>query len=119
MPRSREELRLITSEAELRVGMLVEVRPCRLCGRQHRLILARAADGPCSACGRLKAHGFWEAPVCGDADCFMCFVDAVSERRLYEVRSRRDDEAEQERRRLDDERRAGAVVKKLTERARR
>jgi hypothetical protein len=94
----KEELRLITSESELKVGMLVECRGCMGCGGHHRYQLLRYGgvyeylQGP--------GHGWLTAPepcqiLDRPARLPACFDLAISERRLYEVREAgQDDEAE-------------------------
>jgi hypothetical protein len=111
----REELRLITSEAELRVGMLVELRSCLMCRGAHRFVLVRprTVGGEDFRPGTIitcllhgnEPCGWWVAgDSCVEPLDRECFGRALPERRLYEVRSRRDDEAEQQKQeRLDRE----------------
>lgn len=100
----REDLRLITSEAELRVGMLVERRSCPECLRAHRFMLIGRLTGRfITRSGRTVDCAWRRAPLPVCARFPHCSLEiAIYERRLYEVRSRRDDEAEQDKQhRLD------------------
>lgn len=88
----RERLIPVTSEAELRVGMLVERQGCPFCGRAHRCLMTSAIAAQegwhvdktqCRA-----THDWRTAPVtCGQVDWGgpTCFCYAIAEGRLFIV----------------------------------
>lgn len=107
----REELRLITSEAELRVGMLVAIKPCAHCQGQHRGMLLRIEPADGRSCGNCDSivGSRWVTTI-GYPHDFTARTDEaghlaciVAMRILYEVSPFQDDEAERERARWDDE----------------
>lgn len=110
----KEKLRKCKSFDELREGMLVETRNCRLCGslRCRVLLIGRAVQ---SSTG---IHGWVMAPNCHHFDrCKYCVTgvngfrcaghglvlpQSVAEGRVYIVITGNDDEAEQAQGKLDE-----------------
>lgn len=81
---SQERLELVTDFAQLRAGMIVVVKPCGLCSRQHRGMLfkihsslSRDLDGtPCLA--------LWELVPTAHSRVAICH-HATDKRRVYRV----------------------------------
>lgn len=97
----RESLRLITSEAELRVGILVEVRRGQHPGRYLLLSPVQALCGEVICTGNASWKMAPEPATPGKK--IGCLCTAIYFRVAYEVRPFQDDEDEQERRRRDDQ----------------
>lgn len=83
----KEKLTPVTSEAQLRPGLLVETRDCYRCSRSHRNLLLRCSisHANCSGCFRPES---WEvAPSGHGPEGDACFCRAIPERRLFIVES--------------------------------
>lgn len=83
----KEKLTLVISESQLRPGLLVEVRKCFVCGRDHRELLVRAETLPCNLRGRDHCPAWHEASVTHNDYRPCCFARAIRERRLFIVES--------------------------------
>lgn len=104
MTGERESLRLVTSEAELREGMLLKVQPCGCNGTHYVLVLRLNGVGPCP-CGedslRVVLDQYPHADLRTPSSCMR---PAIRKGILYRVEWPRDDEAEQQKHeRLDRE----------------
>lgn len=88
---AKEEVRKILSESELFIGMFVEYTGCDKCGGAHRFILTSEA-GPCPFS---PAHTrTWEMVLSPHAPFNLCAFSAISQGRLYEVKTGLDREAD-------------------------
>jgi hypothetical protein len=103
--REGEEV-LVTNWAELRIGMIVIIRPCNFCGGQHRTQLANLVNG----IRGLTPSGDW-----ADAGGYTVFVQppcmklkylvtpaAVAQRLVWRVEDGVNDDARQRARSRDD-----------------
>lgn len=97
----RESLRLITSEAELRVGILVEVRRGQHPGRYLLLSPVQALCGEVICTGNASWKMAPEPATPGKK--IGCLCTAIYFRVAYEVRPFQDDEADREDARKRDE----------------
>ncbi len=80
---TRDQWKLVTDEAELKVGMTVELRPCAWCRKRCRFMISErwfSDGGNCIVCGRQLA-----ARAIGSCDDTRphCTCNAIRERRLY------------------------------------
>ena len=88
---TREELVLVRSFDELRLGMLVVYRSCSFCNGQHRGMLLRLNDGPWVDARGDRGNGdpMWElspTPSCTSGWITMSISrDAVANRKVYRV----------------------------------
>jgi len=88
---TRDPWKLVTDEAQLRVGMAVELRPCHACGRRERRILLNrhpaAATFYCYETGRseksVSAYSWEAAGRCEPSFTRWQPGSAIRERRLY------------------------------------
>lgn len=68
----------VTDEAQLKVGMTVELRPCRVLNKRLRFMLFRRKRGYCCICDR--DDELW---ITSSAAGKFCYRRAIPERRLY------------------------------------
>lgn len=92
-----EKLTKVTSEAQLRPGLLVELRNCMMCGRTERyLLLSRVGQQPflCDDNTVVIESGWKSAPSAACMPCpssdgwaheFLAVENAISEGRLFIV----------------------------------
>ena len=82
----RDEFVLVNSEDELAPGMCVELRPCKSCGKQERMILTHEVRGFSMRDGRLVPNTGWDS-VPGDCagKIGSSFEYAIAQRRLYRL----------------------------------
>lgn len=81
----RDEWVRVKDEGELRIGMTVEVGPCR-CGRaRHRKIILSEVNQPppCGYC-KVETRRFVVSDSCNDKGR-TCFLRAIKEGRLYRL----------------------------------
>lgn len=81
----KEKLIPVTSESQLRPGLLVEV-VCTQCTGRHRDILLRKSEDPrrCSGCGWRRCG--WDIPTPRHGgDSFLCVRYAIPDHRLFIV----------------------------------
>jgi hypothetical protein len=82
---NRDEWVRVKSERELRAGMCVELRRCRHCGRDHRMIISRVVldERPCPE-GRSIGYTRKEIGGCQDY-VDHCWCKCIDEGRLYRL----------------------------------
>lgn len=82
-----EKLIPITSEGELRIGMLVVVTLCNACGRSHRFMLLRPLLLRCSRCTTLVSGWSHTNVKCkgGTSDNQGILHHAIPEGRIFRV----------------------------------
>ena len=83
---TRDPWKLVTDEAQLRVGMCLEMRPCKATARTERFVLLRRQDGQ-TRCYPGNAHKTcrgWHSTAISNGSTVMCVAPlAIRERRLY------------------------------------
>jgi hypothetical protein len=87
----RDPWKLVTDEAELKVGMCVELRPCQACGRRERRILLNKGPAAntfhCYKTGKseesISAYSWAAAGRCDQSFTRWQAGSAIRERRLY------------------------------------
>lgn len=85
-----EKLELVTDFASLKAGMIVVVKDCGWCGKQHRFILVKDGDSMLAGSdGSFRPVAHWEVlPEVHDVDLSGPMVVSAwttNERRLYRV----------------------------------
>jgi hypothetical protein len=112
----KEELRLITSTSELKIGMLVELRACRIneCNRAHRFILtkirchwAQTPRLPAHDCRQFSSPNHHHYP-----NEYTCFCSAIHDRMVYEVREKGQSDDNERREILDFQKDAEMRIRK-------
>jgi len=83
---TRDLWKLVTDEAQLHVGMCLEVRPCKSTGRNERFVLLSREDDqtPCYPRADHKICRGWIRTAISNGSTVMCAnTIAIRERRLY------------------------------------